>query len=248
MRMLHMIYNQNIKKQEGEMKTITIANRKGGTGKTTTVFNLAHALIEQGHKVCVMDLDSQGHLTKTFALDFIPINNFIEGDITTVANNLDVLSACDDFSSLENIIKKNAFNMAGFIKDNILPKLETKGYDYLLIDTSPTLNIINTNGYACSDVFLIVMLIDYYSMIGLSDMLEIVKQIKSINPNVETRVVINQFRKNRNLNKAILQKLSDLQIFSNIYIPDRQLIKEDILSHRSSISEISEYRQLCEVL
>lgn len=228
------------------MKVITVANRKGGTGKTTTAYNLAHSFVNENKKVCLLDLDGQGNLTETCKADFLSVEDFINAKTKSVVDNLDIIAACGDFRYLEKIIS-DELSPTTFLKAEILPKII--GYDYLIVDTSPAYNVINANGYLISNTFLIVMNLDYYSVQGLNNMIDIVSQIKKINPSVECKIVINGYRKNRNLNKKIEPFLSSLKdMFTNVFIPDRQLIKEDILAHRPSIERVSEYKKLCAIL
>ncbi len=228
------------------MRVITIGNRKGGVGKTTTAFNLAHSFAKENKKVCLFDLDGQGNLTGTCRADFLSVDDFVGAKTKPVAENLDIIAACGDFRYLEKIIA-DELSPTTFIKTEILPKVQ--GYDYMIVDTGPSYNVINANGYLISDIFLIVMQLDYYSIQGLNAMMDILGQIKKINPKIQCRIVINQYRKNRNLNKKIepfLESLKDM--FTNICIPDKQVIKEDILGRRSSITAVSEYTKLCHIL
>ncbi len=231
----------------GAMKIITVANRKGGTGKTTTAFNLAHSYASQNYKVCLLDLDGQGNLSDICRTHFLSVDDFLKAKISTVTNNLDIIAACGDFRYLEKMIN-DEFSPTTFLKTEMLPRIE--GYDYLIIDTSPSNNIINSNGYLISDTFLLVMLLDRFSVKGISAMTEVFAQIKKINTTIECKIVVNQYRKNRNLNKKIEPFLGELRedMFTNIFIPDRQIIRDNILSCKSSIAEIEQYRQLSEVL
>lgn len=227
------------------MKVITVANRKGGTGKTTTAFNLAYSKAKEGKKVLLLDLDSQGNLTKACNQELIDLDDFIKAKASSVSENLDILAACNDYQSLEKKINKDMIPSL-YLQNKIIPQIS--GYDYLIVDTSPTVNIINTNGFLISDMILIVMQLDYFSMLGLSDMFDIVEQIREFNPNIEYQIVVNQYQKHRNLNKAIEATLSQLDDMKTVFIPNRQLIKENIANHKPSIDSISEYQILSECI
>ena len=225
------------------MKVITIANRKGGTGKTTTAFNLAYSKATENKKVLLLDLDSQGNLTKACNKEYIELDDFLNLKVDKVSDNIDLLSACNDFKSLEKIINDNLIPST-YLEKHLIPKI--KGYDYLIIDTSPSNNIINTNAYLMCDVFLIVMQLDYFSTLGLSKMLDIVAQVKEVKPNIECKIVVNQYRKRRNLNKSIEKALLNLDMFTSIFIPDKQVIKDNIAKNKPSIDIVNEYKQLSE--
>lgn len=229
------------------MQVITVANRKGGTGKTTTAFNLAHSYASQNYKVCLLDLDGQGNLTDVCRAEFLSIEEFLKAKTRPVTDNLDIIAACGDFRYLEKIISEE-FSPTTYLKTEMLPNIE--GYDYLVVDTGPSNNIINSNGYLISNTFLLVMLLDRFSVKGISAMTEVFKQIKKVNTSIECKIVVNQYRKNRNLNKKIEPFLGELkeEMFTNVFIPDRQVIRDDILNRKSSIDTVIEYEQLSKVL
>ncbi len=229
------------------MKVITVANRKGGTGKTTTAFNLGHSYAKQGKRVCLLDLDGQGNLSTACKANFLKIKDFANAKTTAVAENLDIIAACSDFRDLEKRIG-DTLSPTTFIKTKMLPKIQN--YDYLIIDTSPSNNLINSNGYLISDTFLVVILLDFFSVKGLASMRNVLDQIKEINPSVDFKIVINQYRKNRNLNDKIESRVKRLPAnwFTNVRIPDRQQIKEDLLGRRTSIENIKEYGLLAQAL
>ncbi len=222
-------------------KTICVCNRKGGTGKTTTAFNLAYSKANEGQKILLIDLDSQGNLTKACSKNFIEFDCFLDAQIENVSENIDILPACKNYKQVEKVMNDELMPSL-FLQNNLMPKIS--GYDYILIDTSPTVNIINTNGFLVSDMLLIVMQLDYFSMLGLSDMFDIVEQVKSYNKNIECKVVVNQYQKKRNLNKEIEDSLLTLDSFTNVFIPHRQSIKENIARHKPSIDSVEEYKML----
>ena len=230
------------------MKIITIANRKGGVGKTTTVYNLGFALAAQNKKVCLLDLDSQGNLTKTCNSDFIELADFLKGSTNTVATNIDIISACNDFLLLQHKINQVIENNT-FLLNNLVPLIAAQNYDYLLVDTSPSLDIINTNAFIMSDLLLLVIHLDYYSLLGLNNMLDIVGQVKALkdksNARFDYKILVNSFHKNRVYNNIALENLNKMSAFTNIFIPYRQSVKDNISSHKPSIDTIAEYGELC---
>ncbi len=227
------------------MKIVTIANRKGGTGKTTTTFNLAHSKANQHKKVLLIDLDSQGNLTKACNKNFIEFESFMNAEIQNVAMNLDILPACKNFRQVEKAMN-DTIVPTSYLEQELMPKI--KGYDYVLVDTSPAVNIVNTNGFLISDMILIVIQLDYFSLLGMEDMYDIINQVKKVKPKLEYKVVVNQYFKNRVLNKSIETNLKTLDGFTNIFIPHRQQIKQDIATHKPSTDSVAEYKLLSESL
>lgn len=225
------------------MKVVTIANRKGGTGKTTTVFNLAYSKASEGKKVLLLDLDSQGNLTKVCDKTFSSLEDFINVKIENVTENIDILPACKNYQQIEKTINDTIIPTS-FLEKNLLPKIS--GYDYVLIDTSPAVNILNTNGFLISDMILIVMQPEYFSLIGLNDMYDILDQVKECRPNLEYKVVVNKYNKRRILDKDIESKVSQLNGLASVFIPSRQIIKNNISKHLPSIDSVEEYKVLSE--
>lgn len=226
------------------MKIITVANRKGGTGKTTTAYNLGHYKASTGAKVLLIDLDSQGNLTKTCANNFISLEDFMECKVSRVIENLDILPACKNQKKMDEAIN-DYIVPTSFLEHNLLPKIT--GYDYVIIDTSPAVSLVNTNSFLISNCILVVVQCDFYSMLGMKDMYEIISQVKRIKPSLEHKIVCNAHFKNRVLNKKIENSLTKLDGFTHIYIPHRQSIKAQIAEGKPSM-DVSEYKQLCEVL
>ncbi len=221
------------------MKIVTVANRKGGTGKTTTCFNLGHVKASQKKRTLMIDLDSQGNLTRSSGADFIELDDLLTCRTKPVNKYLDVLPACKNYKAVEKAMNDDIIPTS-FLSTYLRPNI--KDYDYVLIDTSPTVNIVNTNGLLISDLILVVMQLDYYSMLGLSDMFEIITQVQRHNPNLEYLITVNQYQKNRNLNKAIENNVLALDNFSGVFIPHKQTIKENIAKHLPT--NVAEYKEL----
>lgn len=222
-------------------KVITIANNKGGVSKTTSSYNLAHHIALQNKKVLLIDLDSQGNLSHTCNAGFIELDSFLNAQTKSVSENVDILAAVNDFDSLEKLIMQKV-QYFYFLKNNLLPKIED--YDYIVVDTAPSVNVINTNAYVMSNTVLIPILLDDYSLFGLSNMLEIIAQIKEVNTALDTKIFVNGFTKNRVYNKIAIDSLESLQTFSSIYIPQKQSIRDNIAKKVPSL-DVPEYEELC---
>lgn len=175
-------------------KIISIANQKGGVGKTTTTVNLAACLAEAGQRVLVVDFDPQGNATsgllseepvlKGNVYQLICGNCSPEECIYQEAlPNLDVcISSLDlagteaEFQGLQDRNEK--------LKKALMP-LKDK-YDYILIDCPPSLGLLTLNAMAASDSLILPVQCEYYAMEGLSQMLSTMALVrKSINPSLE---------------------------------------------------------------
>jgi len=201
------------------MKVITIANRKGGTGKSTVAYNLGAAYALQGARVCYLDLDSQGNLTTLCNKPTVTLDGFKAVRPVALSPVLSILPATKQYAQLEDEINR-LIDRNSYLSREILPKLS--GYDYLIIDTAPSLSVLNVNAFCASDLVHIVVNADAFSLIGLVEMREILAQVKGINPRLEWRVILNAAHKGRNLTQAALESLRKEPGFAGVEIPNRQ--------------------------
>jgi chromosome partitioning protein len=164
------------------MKVITIANQKGGVGKTTTCQTFACGLVLKGYKVLAIDCDSQRNMTFTFnGMNHEGKNIFnvllqepIEEAIIKTNQKVDLIPSSDKL-----YIADSVFSQAD---DIYRLKLQLQkiadNYDYCIIDTPPTLNTITKNCFIASDSIIIPMLTDSFSMQGLSQLLATIEATK----------------------------------------------------------------------
>lgn len=175
-------------------KTITIANQKGGVGKTTTTVNLASALAATKRRVLLIDMDPQGNATMGSGVDKNDLQNSVcdvlLGEVS-IANAIisvpevgyDVLPANADLTAAE----VQLMNRIGREKqlDLSLDKVRDK-YDYILIDCPPSLNMLTVNSLVAADGVVIPMQCEYYALEGLSSLMETIEQIRvSVNPQIK---------------------------------------------------------------
>ena len=212
-------------------KTIAITNRKGGVGKTTTTFSLGVALANAGKKVLLIDTDPQADLTtnmgfydeyKTNIATLLEqcINNekiTIKDAVLHHNENVDLIPASVNLVATE----KNIFKSLN--RENILNETlkEIKNdYDYILIDTMPSLSILTTNVLATADKVIIPVQSQYLSAKALGDLLNIIGQVKQhINYDLEIEgILLTQVDNRTKLPKMIRQELEEnYGNFVNIY-------------------------------
>ena len=185
-------YSINVSREtflEGEgskvARIITIANQKGGVGKTTTALNLAASLGEAKQKVLLLDFDPQGNAGSGLGIRDAKnsIYEVLSGELriedilqTEIVENVDFLPGNRNLAAMDAELA-NEENKNYFLKD-VLDKIE-KNYDYIFIDCPPSLGTLTINALTASHSVLIPIQCEYYALEGLSQMLETIQTVRT---------------------------------------------------------------------
>ncbi|MBN2546070.1 MAG: ParA family protein [Spirochaetes bacterium] len=242
------------------MTVITICQRKGGVGKSTATLNLSCVLAEAGYKVLIIDLDDQQNTTKSISKivetdktieDLLLKEDLVlnEVSVKTEWNNVYILPAS---GNLSGVVKHLDSELGGHLI--LKEKLSSDLFDFVLIDTSPSLNILVINALCASKYMLIPLSSKYFSMQGLSQTLSSFKKVTDrLNPELKLLgiAVVNHDKRNVLANEVLEQirsKFKD-EIFNtvigiNIKIEEAQVKKQSILTYAPLDRGCEQYREL----
>lgn len=209
----------------GGMRVIAFANEKGGVAKTTSCVNLAAALANRGHSVLCMDMDPQANATLAFGLDpdgveaqshmlLIDTRYPLERSIVESAiPNLDIVPA----SSSMNICNKTLVAEVGRevrLRNKLLDYAKsvfTKKYDYVMVDCSPSLDLLTVNVLMAATDMVVPVQAKFYSLQGMALLAETVASLyEQLDPRVKTLgILVTLFDRSTALDSAIYQLLQE---------------------------------------
>jgi chromosome partitioning protein len=239
------------------MRITAISNQNGGTGKTSTAVNLSVALAKANKKVLVIDLDPQASLSYAFGIED---NNAIglllekKKDLQAVIvekEGVSIIPSSIELADLE-VSLVNKIGREGILKKS-LSKVDS--FDYVLIDTPPSLSILTINALNYADDVLIPLQMEILTLKGLWQLLDTIAEVKDVlNSKLEVRgVVANMYNTQRNLSKEVLKEIKEnakgIKVF-NTYI--RQCVKiaeapsfaKSVLSYAPSSNGSIDYTNL----
>ena len=179
-------------------KVIATANQKGGVGKTTTAVNLSACVADAGRRVLLIDLDPQGNATSGLGINARGGNDLysvLTGECAasqavriTRFKNLSVLPSSVDLSGCE--IELVGENERESVLKHALAPLRVK-YDYIFIDSPPSLGLLTLNGLTAADSVLVPIQCEYYALEGVGQLMNTLSLVrKRLNPNLEVEGVV----------------------------------------------------------
>ena len=197
-------------------KVISIANQKGGVGKTTTAVNLSTILAKKGKKVLLIDADPQGNATSGLGVKKETENSIYDVLVTDVEMKAAILDTmvknlqiCPSNISLAGAEVELVSMMSR--EQRLKEKLDVvkDGYDFIIIDCPPSLGLITLNSFTASDSVLIPVQCEYYALEGLGQLLNTVNLVKKhLNKNLEIEgALLTMYDVRTNLSNQVAQEV-----------------------------------------
>ncbi len=196
---------------------ICITNQKGGVGKTTTAINLAYYLAKSKKRVLLIDLDPQGNATSGLGLNKADLQESMTEVMLGVVKlekvikktnfkNLDLAPTTPQLANAEVEIAKMDKKFT-FLRDGI--KAVSKNYDYIIIDSPPSLSFLTVNAMVSANYLLLPVQTEFYALEGVVQLLESMKLVKkAMNPNLKlVGVVATMYDKRTSLSAQVLDEI-----------------------------------------
>lgn len=189
-----------------ETRIIAVANQKGGVGKTTTAVNLGAALAESGHKIAIIDMDSQGNASTGLGVPpedrLLTSYDLLTGDetlqnclIPTGFENLSLIPSSRDMSSVDLELSSRS-GRAQLLRRKLSVQ---SNLEFILIDCPPALGLLTVNAMVASHSVLVPLQAEFYALEGLSQLLMTVREVRqTANPDLRIEGVVLTMSDNRN--------------------------------------------------
>ena len=197
-------------------KIISVANQKGGVGKTTTTVNLSTIIAKKGKKVLLIDADPQGNATSGLGVDK-------EVELSTydvLVNDATIEEACKTTAVKNLMVCPSNISLAGAEvelvsmmsrEQRLKEKIETakEYFDYIFIDCPPSLGLITLNAFTASDSVLIPVQCEYYALEGLGQLINTINLVKKhLNKNLEVEgALLTMYDARTNLSNQVVKEV-----------------------------------------
>ncbi len=245
-------------------KIISVANQKGGVGKTTTAINLSAALGSYGKSVLLIDFDSQGNSTRGLGIDHttLPLTIYDvctkEADINSVirptsSKNVDCAPSNLRLANLEAYLQSHAVRNPFSVLAEALANLKYN-YDYIVIDCPPSLGILSLNALVVSTNVIVPVQCEFFAMEAVAAMLNIINRVqKNYNPSLKIEgFLMTMYESKTSMSNEIVGQIRSLfdentfvtMIPRNVSIPESSAHGQSVIDYRPSSSGAAAYLAL----
>ncbi len=197
-------------------KVIVVANQKGGVGKTTTAINTCSYLTLSGKKILLVDMDPQSNATSGVGLEvqegiyeaFVGVKDISEVIIPTPIKNLDIVPSTISLAGAQ--VELLEVENKEYVLKNLIDKIRDK-YDFIIIDTPPSLGLLTLNGLTAADSVLIPLQCEYYAMEGLTQLLNTIKLVNNkLNNKLEVEgILLTMYDSRTNLSAQVVADVTN---------------------------------------
>jgi chromosome partitioning protein len=201
------------------MKIVAIANQKGGVGKTTTAINLSTALARRKQRILMIDLDPQANATSGLGIEaeencsvypvLLGLEDLASKIIPSRLKNLWVIPSEMDLAGVEIELARmdnHLLKLQGILRE----AKKHEQFDYIILDTPPSLGVLMTSALAAADEILIPLQCEWFGLEGLAKIVHVIDQIREsgVNPQVKLEgILMTMYDGRTNLSRNVVQEV-----------------------------------------
>jgi chromosome partitioning protein len=244
----------------------TLANAKGGCGKSTVALNLAICCARAGYKTLAIDLDQQGNLSAALGTDLnnLPLTTHrllideeadLEKFLIDVRPRLKLLPNTIDIDA-DDLLEAKKVNRELILRKKLRPAI--RDFDMVVIDTPPAMRAATLNGLAVADTVIIPIDSSYFALLGLNQLLQVVAAIREAHkPDMVIRALTTMFNRRQNLDKEIRKRVEEFfgpelvletVIHKNVGIAEAAAVQKSIVEYSAIASGTFDFTKLTQEL